>query len=238
MDIRPSERRAQAAGRGRSASGHGLSRSRSREERRSDFGTGAPAGLGSRAYAFIVDWHVRVVVALLWLIGAYAIEGPHWRLVLVPAAMIYFLYQPVVELAMRGSSPGKRKAGLHIVSLAGEQPGLIAIVLRNALRLLDSLPVCYGLGILLMLADGRRMGDRLSGTVAVHALPRDAGSGARAALARELLERWDGLEPTRRQALARRLLGEGTLESGLGEGELKHRLQALFKTSFRPKHHV
>lgn len=33
------------------------------------------AGTGSRSYAFLIDWHIRVLLALAWLIGTIALFG-------------------------------------------------------------------------------------------------------------------------------------------------------------------
>lgn len=187
----------------------------------------AGAGLGSRAYAFMTDWHIRVLVALAWMLVGYALVGADWRIVLVPAGVFYLLYHPVVELVMNGWTPGKQRARIRVVDAGGGVPSRRAALVRNALRVVDSLPLFYGLGIVLALMDprGRRLGDRVAGTYLVHARPVSPAEEDPAALARELLSRWPELEPARRVALARRLLG------ALGEGDrtLKQRLERLLQ---------
>src|SRR5687768_11072264 len=104
------------------------------------------AGAGSRSYAFVIDWHIRFVLALAWLIvgsllytGRIALlddGGPAWDrgyslAVLLPMAIIYFGYHPILEIAMRGSTPGKRMAGVRIVTRTGDIPGPGALLLRN-----------------------------------------------------------------------------------------------------------
>src|SRR5205807_1315286 len=77
------------------------------------------AGPGARAYAFLLDWHIRLIVALAWfVVGALLYNGrpslapplsndARWfGTVVAPALAIYFLYHCVLELAMRGSTPG------------------------------------------------------------------------------------------------------------------------------------
>ena len=41
---------------------------------------------------------------------------------------------------MRGRTPGKRIAGVRLVTREGDIPGVGALLLRNVFRLLDSLP--------------------------------------------------------------------------------------------------
>ena len=95
------------------------------------------AGPGSRSYAFVIDWHIRLVLALAWFVAAMSLEfgglrfpmedgRPRMSLLLVvflAPTIIYFLYHPVIELLMRGQSPGKRMAGVRVVTVNGGTPG-------------------------------------------------------------------------------------------------------------------
>ena len=114
------------------------------------------AGAGSRSYAFVIDWHIRLVLALAWLIiASWLFTGQllnfdsgdgSWNrnyllAVWLPATVIYFGYHPILEIAMRGSTPGKRMAGVRIVTRTGDIPGPGALLLRNVFRLLDSMPL-------------------------------------------------------------------------------------------------
>ena len=115
------------------------------------------AGLGGRSYAFVIDWHIRVAAAIAWLgIGSLLLFGDLLPRagggaalygVLLPALAIYALYHPVLEVAMGGQTPGKRLAGLRIVTLDGRVPTTGALVVRNLLRLVDSLPALYAVGL-------------------------------------------------------------------------------------------
>jgi uncharacterized RDD family membrane protein YckC len=191
------------------------------------------AGPGSRSFAFLIDWHIRLVVALAWLFGGMLITSGSLRLlpadtpwvvtlVVGPAALIYFLYHPVVELLMRGQTPGKRMAGVRIVNREGGPPGTGAILIRNAFRLVDSMPAFYLVGLVCtFVTDQRvRIGDMAAGTLLVETNAQIAGAMDRVAsrnnarglepaaldLVDQLLERWDGMEPDRRGAIARLLL--------------------------------
>lgn len=213
------------------------------------------AGPGTRSYAFVIDWHVRLLLALGWLLAAWLIaslrDGTLASLpgvtrsvalaALVPAAAIYFLYHPVLELAMRGRTPGKRMAGVRIVTLGGGTPGIAALLVRNVLRPIDSLPLFYLVGLMSCAVTARhvRIGDLAAGTLLVHERGPVAGPAppglppAAAQLIRDLLERWPELERPRRAALARAILeridpGSSASQPGvLGDPELEQRLRAL-----------
>jgi uncharacterized RDD family membrane protein YckC len=193
----------------------------------------AIAGPGSRAYGFIIDWHIRLLLAVCWFAGsAYLLTRVLHRATPsvatiglatgLPAAMIYFLYHPLLEIVMRGRTPGKRMAGVRIVDRQGGTPSILAILIRNAFRLVDCLPVLYALGLTTTVfsAQRTRFGDLAAGTLLVRdgdteakALAQlgslalnpglDAGT---AALGNDLLLRWDELQPDTRRRLARGLL--------------------------------
>ena len=70
---------------------------------------------------------------------------------------------------MRGRTPGKRIAGVRLVTREGDIPGAGALLLRNIFRLLDSLPVCYlvGLATVVFTEHHVRVGDLAAGTLLV-----------------------------------------------------------------------
>jgi uncharacterized RDD family membrane protein YckC len=205
------------------------------------------AGPGARAYAFLVDWHIRLILAFSWFaIGALLYNGrlslappltneARWfGAVVAPALAIYFLYHYVLELAMRGSTPGKRMAGVRLVARDGGTPSAGALLTRNVFRLIDSLPLCYGVGLIsvVLTRDHLRIGDMAAGTLLVFEraearLPGSAGTGgqgtgrldaAGAEIVAELLERWSTLNPEARLRLARKVLerygGNEPVEAG------------------------
>ena len=217
------------------------------------------AGPGSRSYAFLIDWHIRLLLALAWLAAVLLLTGGFhpevspsparaW-LVWLPALGIYFFYHPVLELLLRGSTPGKRMAGVRIVTRTGGTPSAGALLIRNVFRLLDCLPSLYCVGLLttIFTAQKVRIGDLVAGTLLVHTgedevkslagLARlTGGSGidaASACLANELLLRWEQLAPERRVRLARQLLariGPGGAGPGpVDEAGLRARIEALLR---------
>jgi uncharacterized RDD family membrane protein YckC len=217
------------------------------------------AGTGSRAYAFIIDWHIRVLLALAWLItamlavnGALRVRsgnGP-WMAALImgPPAAIYFLYHPVVELLMHGQTPGKRMAGVRIVTRDGGPPGAGAVLIRNAFRLIDSLPLLYVIGLICTFVSAQhlRIGDMAAGTLLIMNEP-DAGKGIEKLgnrgtaagldpntldLIDQLLERWQEMDANNRGAIARKLLqridaNPQTPPDGMSDEQLRNRLLLL-----------
>ena len=143
------------------------------------------AGIGARSHAFVIDWHIRLLLAVAWLMAFGFIFSiwqdlkiDNWKNMptlllmtwLVPAGMIFFLYHPVLEIAMSGRTPGKRMAGVRLVSLNGQPPGAGALLLRNVFRLLDSLPGFYGIGLVSVALTRHqvRIGDMAAGLVLVY----------------------------------------------------------------------
>jgi uncharacterized RDD family membrane protein YckC len=218
------------------------------------------AGAGARSLAFIIDWHIRLVLALAWYACAAllynALHGaalslapplfnaPGWfALIVAPTFALYFLYHPVLEVARRGRTPGKRMAGVRIVTHRGATPGVGALLLRNVFRLVDSIPLGYGVGLLTVILskDNVRFGDMAAGTLLVYEraplplMPAPPAAQARldaaaAELVAELLQRWPALELEVRERLALTLLQR--LEPGAGgarELSLRERLQALLE---------
>ena len=207
------------------------------------------AGPGTRAYAFLIDWHIRILVALGWLLLGWLIGlGLGWPmgppgstlkspllalLAVAPALLIYFFYHPVLELLMHGRTPGKRMAGARIVTLEGATPGTGALLMRNVFRLVDSLPVLYvvGLACCVLTEQRVRIGDLAAGTVLV----LDDSKTARSLGNVGKLAQSSRLEPDT-AALVQDLLERWTeLDNGQAE-RLARELLARLETGSDPAH--
>jgi len=219
------------------------------------------AGPGTRSYAFLTDWLIRLLIALTLILvamlyrllpvspGRRALASTITIPVLILAPLIYFLYHPVLEVLMRGRTPGKRKAGARIVTVEGATPTIGSLLLRNLFRLIDSLPAFYIVGLACCLCTQKRvrLGDLVAGTVLVleeedatrslarlgqamqhSALPLEA-----LRLVQDLLDRWRELDEPQRIGLARALLTKldphfpAKSDAVTGDAALRDRLEAL-----------
>jgi uncharacterized RDD family membrane protein YckC len=218
------------------------------------------AGIGGRSFAFVIDLHIRAIGALTWgligqaIVGALARDSSRPTAMLwawVPAAAIYFLYHPIVELLMVGRTPGKRIAGVRVVMRDGSPPAAGPILVRNVFRLIDSLPFAYAVGLIACFVTERqvRIGDMAAGTLLIYdeAPSREsvdmlvrqgtaAGlSAPQAELVDDLLARWEALIPAHRLDIARQMILQfepgATPEnsSTIGEHDALRRLSALLR---------
>jgi len=138
------------------------------------------AGPGARSFAFLIDWLIRSGLSLVYaLLASYLINGniefeidpdseTLWYLAgAMPATAIYFLYHLILEPLMSGRTPGKRIAGVRVLTSAGLAPTSGALLTRNVFRIIDSMPVFYVVGLLFVFFSKRhvRLGDLAAGTV-------------------------------------------------------------------------
>ena len=218
------------------------------------------AGVGARSYAFILDWHIRLLAALVWIyLAAFlfydlsifstmfeenaADTAAAW-IILLPATIVYFFYHPVLEIAMHGSTPGKRSAGVRLITLEGFSPGIGSILIRNIFRLIDGLPGVYTVGLLVAIFTRNhvRIGDIAAGTVLVY--EKNTGKQSLSDIAQqslnsslsaenhdlllELLERWQQLDKQQRIHLGQRFLNKINDEYMVrDQGRLKIHLEKL-----------
>ena len=214
------------------------------------------AGAGARCYAFVIDWLIRAILFTAWYglaaltyNGRWSFAAPlspdtRWFVfVVAPAAAVYFLYHLVLEITLHGRTPGKRMASIHIVARDGSPPGVGALLTRNVFRLVDSLPLFYGVGLVatLVTKDHIRIGDMAAGTLLAYerpdiVLPEAPVSQARdrilsaadAEVVHDLLLRWSTLDPTSRHRLACAIISRYRADACPAEDSaLRAQLEAL-----------
>jgi uncharacterized RDD family membrane protein YckC len=131
------------------------------------------AGLGSRLSAWLLDlglWAVLAAAGALMMVvlelGRSGLGQAVFLLWLFALRWGYFL---LFEWLWRGQTPGKRLAGVRVVRLDGTGIGLIEAAVRNVVRLVDSLPIAYGLGFAVAAGnrERRRLGDLAAGTLVI-----------------------------------------------------------------------
>ncbi len=219
------------------------------------------AGTGARSLAFLIDLLIRAGLAAGWFVIATLLYNGEWSLVAppdpsvtwflaiaLPAALIYLLYHCVLEIAMRGRTPGKRILGVRLIARNGSAPSVAACLVRNVFRLVDFFPLVYGVGLVtcVVTRDHVRVGDLAAGTLLVYENREALGTrhfglpargttvdGATAELIAELLDRWDVLEGGARRRIARTLLARVThtqVDNEVDEAVLREQLEALTQT--------
>lgn len=194
------------------------------------------AGVGSRFVAGVIDQVLRwslllALVALMAVLqedfGADGFSGAGTVVLIVAIFFVQFGYDVLFETLASGRTPGKRWTGLRVVKKGGTPVGFLASALRNVLRIVDSLPGFYLVGILSVMftANNQRLGDLAAGTIVVRerrqstALPLAAApapapadsalydvsaiSAEELATVRRFLERRTTLTPEARNRLAR-----------------------------------
>jgi uncharacterized membrane protein SpoIIM required for sporulation/uncharacterized RDD family membrane protein YckC len=140
------------------------------------------AGVGSRAYAAIIDYTICFIAVLAADIGItvfFAKTGGLVRnasaslaismIVLIQFAVLWGYYV-LFEALADGRTPGKRLQRLRVVRDGGYSVTFGASAVRNLMRIVDMQPiVLYGVGMLSVLISksGKRLGDMAAGTIVV-----------------------------------------------------------------------
>lgn len=140
------------------------------------------AGLGSRSWAFMIDQFIltvaNIVVVLLTIFVMMGLQDFHVDNlpVIVVAGMFLLLfvlnfgYYVFAEAFFGGKTIGKKFAGIRVIQENGHGITFISSFIRNFLRLVDSLPAGYVVGILFIYGHPKhkRLGDIVAGTIVVH----------------------------------------------------------------------
>jgi uncharacterized RDD family membrane protein YckC len=136
-------------------------------------------GIGSRFMAALVDTILIVIIQLIanitlvLIAGALGFDETAGAIALAVMSLLSFAlfwgYYIFFEMLWNGKSPGKQLVGLRVIRQDGTPITLAESVIRNLVRLVDFLPVGYGVGLVAMFIDGqsRRLGDMAASTLVV-----------------------------------------------------------------------
>ncbi|WP_327051906.1 RDD family protein [Halomicrococcus gelatinilyticus] len=141
------------------------------------------SGVGIRGVAMTIDafvWFALLFVAVFAVATATGqlattsngldadLEGTAASLALVLWLGLAVGYHSVLEWRFQ-QTLGKYLVGIQVVDGDGTAPSFGSSLARNVLRLLDWLPLFYGVGIaaILLSDQPRRVGDRVGGTLVV-----------------------------------------------------------------------
>jgi uncharacterized RDD family membrane protein YckC len=222
------------------------------------------AGIGSRFLAVALDtllqFGVYIVLGLIALLvssfGVVGAFGKQWGIAILifVAFSVQFGYFALFETIWNGQTPGKRWTHLRVIQDSGRPINAYDSVLRNLLRIVDTLPSLYAIGIVTVLIsrENKRVGDYAAGTVVVHEKPLQgvgaiwsvAAAPAQALpaipsaqltldelqLVETFFERRTSLDPEVRRAMARQIaqrLGERLNVPGEMRSDAEKFLEAL-----------
>jgi uncharacterized RDD family membrane protein YckC len=200
------------------------------------------AGIGSRFLAIALDTLLIAAAILIVVVVAIALaitfsfvsqNTPIYTLAIffLLGFSIQFGYFALFESLWNGQTPGKRWTHLRVIKDSGRPISAYDAILRNLLRIVDSLPSLYAIGLITMLIskENKRLGDYAAGTVVVHEKPLQGVAASWAAqqtsaqpqpvpilvasqitvdelqLIEAFLNRRNSLEPDVRRAMARQI---------------------------------
>jgi len=139
------------------------------------------AGIGSRFLALAIDTLVQTAIAIVLVIAAVVLtvfvgsvseSGGAWiaAIWIIAYFLLQFGYFAIFESIWNGQTIGKRQMQIRVIKDDGRPITVYDAVARNLLRLVDSLPGIYGVGIVSMIfsKQNKRLGDYVAGTVVVH----------------------------------------------------------------------
>ncbi|MFC4402128.1 RDD family protein [Gracilibacillus xinjiangensis] len=142
------------------------------------------AGLGSRATAFIIDQTILILAQLaVYLLFFLGLENNLWNgniftefdemllaLMLILVFILNYGYFIILEFFWSGRTLGKRLLGLRVIQENGHRITFLSSLIRNFMRIVDSLPSGYIVGLLLIFLHPKhkRLGDMTAGTLVVH----------------------------------------------------------------------
>lgn len=150
------------------------------------------AGIGSRAWALLIDYHILALTLIIflsvWLLisvqvldwstnvaGAEKIGIWLYAIALLVNYFIYTGYFVFFETVWQGQTPGKRIAKIRVIQDNGRPIGLQQAAIRALLRLVDDTLFLGGFFIVFSRRE-KRIGDWVAGTVVIQIQPPSAAT--------------------------------------------------------------
>jgi uncharacterized RDD family membrane protein YckC len=140
------------------------------------------AGLGSRTAAFIIDQLLLMIVNILIIVGFFffmygaadlmllEMDSLPLAITIIVIFLINWGYFFAFEFFSGGKTIGKKIIGIRVIQDNGHSLTLLSSFIRNLLRIIDSLPANYFLGLIMIFfhSKHKRIGDLVAGTIVVH----------------------------------------------------------------------
>jgi uncharacterized RDD family membrane protein YckC len=138
------------------------------------------AGIGSRAWAFLIDYLVLtttlILVVIAWvfifsqLVISKILDSAFglwiWAIAFLTIFTIYSGYFVFFETLWQGQTPGKRMAKIRVIRDDGRLVGLQQSVLRALLRPVDEF-FFIGAFLIILAKNEKRLGDMVAGTIVI-----------------------------------------------------------------------
>ncbi len=153
------------------------------------------ANIASRSMALMIDSLIGIAAMLVAVLATSAAGGDAAAAIAVSASVLVFYvgYHVLFEVLGGGRTPGKRAAGLRVVTSEGAPVGLRASLIRNFMRLLEGVALWYLPAMVFVLATrhNQRIGDLLAGTLVVRDAKPVAAARSAPHVAPERYASWD-----------------------------------------------
>ena len=137
------------------------------------------ANIGSRFLAIAFDTILQAlavgaivsVALVVRFLTSFVEPIGNWVMAVMTLALfaIYAAYFAFFESVWNGQTPGKRLVGLRVIDSSGRPISVYAALVRNILRIVDSIPGIYAVAIITALVTKRnqRLGDLAAGTLVI-----------------------------------------------------------------------
>ncbi len=154
------------------------------------------ANIASRSMALMIDSLIGIAALLVavFTTGARWAAARRHRSWCPPRCSIFYVgYHVLFEVLGGGRTPGKRAAGLRVVSDEGAPVGLSASLIRNFMRLIEGVALWYLPAMVAVLATrhNQRLGDLMAGTLVVRDPKPLAAARSAPHVAPERYASWD-----------------------------------------------
>lgn len=132
------------------------------------------AGPIPRLVAWLIDRAALLVAFSVTstLLAFFSLLSPdlHQALTILAFFLISLLYNILLEWGWQGQTLGKKVMRLRVIDSSGFRLRPDQVIVRNLLRVVDALPLLYGVGgaAALLHRHGQRLGDMAAGTVVIH----------------------------------------------------------------------
>ncbi|MBO9727837.1 MAG: RDD family protein [Chitinophaga sp.] len=135
------------------------------------------ADIVKRFLAWLIDFAIRVAYFLVMLSVLTSFRMDMDTNVVIYIFLVFLpimFYFPVTEIAMQGSTPGKKLLHIRVVSMMGNAPSISQHLIRWIFRLIETpiyfmvvIPVLIPLVSIVRTPYNQRLGDLIAGTIVI-----------------------------------------------------------------------